>query len=79
MKEYGELLAGDPAWSARAHAFSARVRDVSQVLVEIGEPRAVRHPLRARSSITTPAISRTRKASGRSRAICCARFQASRC
>jgi glycolate oxidase iron-sulfur subunit len=48
MKEYGELLADDPAWSARAHAFSARVRDVSQVLVEVGEPRAVRHPVRAR-------------------------------
>ena len=48
MKEYGELLADDPAWSARAHAFSARVRDVSEVLVEIGEPRAVRHPIHAR-------------------------------
>ena len=41
---YGELLADDPAWSARAHAFSARVRDVSEVLVELGEPRAPRHP-----------------------------------
>jgi glycolate oxidase iron-sulfur subunit len=48
MKEYGELLADDPAWSARAHAFSARVRDVSQLIVEVGEPRAVRHPVRAR-------------------------------
>jgi glycolate oxidase iron-sulfur subunit len=48
MKEYGELLTGDPAWSARAHAFSARVRDVSQLIVEVGEPRAVRHPVRAR-------------------------------
>src|SRR4030095_16328062 len=33
MKEYGELLADDPAWSERAHAFSARVRDVSEALV----------------------------------------------
>jgi glycolate oxidase iron-sulfur subunit len=48
MKEYGELLADDPEWSARAHAFAARVRDVSELLVEIGEPRAVRHPVRAR-------------------------------
>jgi len=46
MKEYGELLAGDPAWAARAHAFSARVRDVSEVLAELGEPRAPRHPIR---------------------------------
>ena len=30
MKEYGELLADDPAWAERAHAFSARVRDVSR-------------------------------------------------
>lgn len=45
MKEYGELLADDPAWAARAHAFSARVRDVSELLVELGEPRAVRHPV----------------------------------
>jgi glycolate oxidase iron-sulfur subunit len=48
MKEYGELLADDPAWSARAHAFSARVGDVSEVLVEVGAPRAVRHPVHAR-------------------------------
>ena len=48
MKEYGELLADDPAWAARAHAFSARVRDVSQLIAEVGEPRAVRHPVRAR-------------------------------
>jgi glycolate oxidase iron-sulfur subunit len=28
--------------------FSAKVRDVSEVLMEIGEPRAKRHPLKAR-------------------------------
>jgi glycolate oxidase iron-sulfur subunit len=48
MKEYGELLAGDPEWSARARAFSARVRDVSELLVELGEPRAPRHPVQSR-------------------------------
>jgi glycolate oxidase iron-sulfur subunit len=48
MKEYGELLAGDPAWAARARAFSERVRDVSEVLAELGEPRAPRHPIAAR-------------------------------
>ena len=47
-KDYGDLLAGDPAWASRARAFSARVRDVSEYLVGLGEPRAVRHPIRAR-------------------------------
>jgi glycolate oxidase iron-sulfur subunit len=48
MKEYGDLLAGDPQWAERAHAFSARVRDVSEVLAELGEPRAPRQPIAAR-------------------------------
>jgi len=48
MKEYGELLHDDPAWAGRARAFSAKVRDVSEVLMEIGEPRAQRHPITAR-------------------------------
>jgi glycolate oxidase iron-sulfur subunit len=48
MKEYGQLLADDPAWAERAHRFSARVRDVSEVIFELGEPRAVRHPLAIR-------------------------------
>jgi glycolate oxidase iron-sulfur subunit len=48
MKEYGELFHDDPAWADRARAFSEKVRDVSEVLVEIGEPRATRHPIRAR-------------------------------
>ncbi len=47
MKEYGELLADDPAWAARAHAFSARVRDISELLLELGEPRATRHAITA--------------------------------
>jgi glycolate oxidase iron-sulfur subunit len=32
LKGYGELFAGDPEWAQRAHAFSARVRDVTEVL-----------------------------------------------
>jgi glycolate oxidase iron-sulfur subunit len=48
MKEYGDLLADDPDWAARARAFSARVRDISELLVELGEPRARRHPIHAR-------------------------------
>ena len=48
MKDYGELFAGDPAWAARAHAFSAKVRDISQLLTELGPPRAKRYLLKAR-------------------------------
>ncbi len=47
MKEYGRLLAQDPAWAARAAAFSARVKDVHELLAGL-EPRARRHPLPAR-------------------------------
>jgi glycolate oxidase iron-sulfur subunit len=47
MKEYGHLFADDPAWADRAAAFSARVRDVHEVLAD-GEPRAERHPVRGR-------------------------------
>jgi len=36
MKEYGQLLAGDPAYAAKASAFAAKVRDVSEWLEEIG-------------------------------------------
>ena len=35
MKEYGALLADDPFWAARAAAFSAKVRDVMEVLAEL--------------------------------------------
>ena len=48
MKEYGQLLADDPAWADRARAFSARVRDVTEIVSELGEPRAPRHPLALR-------------------------------
>ena len=36
LKEYGELLADDPRYAARAHAFTRRVRDFSEFLAEIG-------------------------------------------
>jgi glycolate oxidase iron-sulfur subunit len=45
MKHYGDLLAGDPVWAARARAFSARVADVSEMLAGLGAPRAPRHPI----------------------------------
>jgi glycolate oxidase iron-sulfur subunit len=35
LKEYGHLLGDDPAWSARAHAFAAKIKDVSEFLAEI--------------------------------------------
>ena len=44
MKEYAELLADDPAYADRARAFAERVRDVSEILDELG-PVAPRHPL----------------------------------
>ncbi len=47
MKEYGHLLSDDPGWAARAAAFSARVRDVHEVLAAL-EPRAPRHPIPGR-------------------------------
>jgi glycolate oxidase iron-sulfur subunit len=46
MKDYGRLLADDPAWAPRAAAFSAKCRDISELLTELG-PVAVRHPLPA--------------------------------
>jgi len=45
LKAYGEWLAGDPL-AERAHAFAARVRDVSEVLVDRGPVPAGRLPLR---------------------------------
>jgi glycolate oxidase iron-sulfur subunit len=49
MKEYGALLADDPQWAPRASAFSAKVRDVMEVLagLEVQLPARL-HPLPAR-------------------------------
>jgi glycolate oxidase iron-sulfur subunit len=44
MKEYGWLLRDDPAYAERARAFSAKCRDIMEILAEL-EPRAPRHPL----------------------------------
>ena len=44
MKEYARLLADDPAYADRAARLTAKVRDLSEVLVELG-PVARRHPL----------------------------------
>ena len=47
MKEYGYLLRDDPAWAARAAAFSAKCKDISEILCE-WEPRSPRRPLALR-------------------------------
>jgi glycolate oxidase iron-sulfur subunit len=44
MKDYSELLADDQAWAGRAAAFSAKVRDLSEFLADLG-PAAERQPL----------------------------------
>ena len=47
MKEYSILLRDDPEYAERAVAFCAKVRDISELLAEIG-PGATRHPIPAR-------------------------------
>jgi glycolate oxidase iron-sulfur subunit len=47
MKEYGHLLRNDPAWAGRAMAFSAKCKDITELLCEL-EPQAPRHPLKLR-------------------------------
>lgn len=44
MKEYGHLLRSDPAWSARAAAFSAKCKDISELL-STHKPISARSPL----------------------------------
>jgi glycolate oxidase iron-sulfur subunit len=47
LKEYGELLADDPAFRDRAARLAAKVRDVTELLAEL-PPVAPRHPVPAR-------------------------------
>ena len=44
MKEYGHLLRDDPQWAARAQAFSAKCKDITEVLCGV-PPIAQRNPL----------------------------------
>jgi len=44
MKDYGYLLREDARYAERAKAFSAKCRDISEILAEL-EPRAARHPI----------------------------------
>jgi glycolate oxidase iron-sulfur subunit len=47
MKEYGYLLRDDVEWAERAAKFSAKCRDVAEILCEL-EPQAKRNPLKMR-------------------------------
>jgi glycolate oxidase iron-sulfur subunit len=47
MKEYGHLLADDPAWRDRAAAFAGCVRDVSELLAAAGPVAATGVPMTA--------------------------------
>jgi len=44
MKEYGHILRDDPEWAARAASFSAKCKDISEVLCEL-PTQSPRHPL----------------------------------
>jgi glycolate oxidase iron-sulfur subunit len=44
MKDYGHVLRDEPAWADRAKAFSAKVKDVTELLAEAG-PQAKRGPV----------------------------------
>ncbi len=52
MKEYGQLLANDPAWRERARAFGARVRDASELLAAAGPREGA--PIRRRITYDAP-------------------------
>ncbi len=47
VKEYGHLLRDDPNYAARAKAFAAKCKDITEVLAEL-PPRATRNPLKMR-------------------------------
>jgi glycolate oxidase iron-sulfur subunit len=44
LKDYDHLLRDDPAYAERAKLFSSRVRDISEVLFELGLPE-MKHPV----------------------------------
>jgi glycolate oxidase iron-sulfur subunit len=44
MKDYGHLLRDDPHWADRARAFSAKCKDITEILCELA-PVASRNPL----------------------------------
>lgn len=53
LKDYGYLLRDDPKYCDRAIAFSAKCKDVSELLAEL-KPRAPRHPVALRVAFHDP-------------------------
>jgi glycolate oxidase iron-sulfur subunit len=47
VKEYDHLLRDDPEYAERAKNFSAKCKDISEILAEL-EPHSQRHPLKLR-------------------------------
>ena len=50
LRSCGELLASDPDWAERAQAFASRVRDLTEVLAELGPPPGGLAPLPLRAA-----------------------------
>ncbi|GAB3436652.1 (Fe-S)-binding protein [Flindersiella endophytica] len=50
LKDYSDLLSDDPAYAEKAREFSAKVRDITEVLAEL-TPRAARHPVKGLSRV----------------------------
>jgi glycolate oxidase iron-sulfur subunit len=45
MKGYGHLFRDDAEWAVRAETFASKVRDVTEVIAGLGEPRAPRRTM----------------------------------
>jgi glycolate oxidase iron-sulfur subunit len=69
LKEYDLLLRGDPGWAERGRKFSAKVKDLTEVMISSFRSQAQLRIPHSASPITTPAILRTLSASPNSRAI----------
>ena len=70
LKEYGDLLAGDPDYHDRARVFADKVKDVHEFLAGIPVKRGRWDPSGPGSPITTPVTSPTASASARSQGTC---------
>lgn len=78
LKEYGGLLADDPEFAIRAAEFSAKVRDISEVLAEL-PPKPRDTPSQRGWHITTLVTLRMGNRSANSPAMCYGPFPSSSC